>query len=244
MTMDLSLKPISERPSLAPYLRPDGQYDITALHAGLFTLDQDGELSASQFVQGASTEIVLMLFMADYPVIQEAAAVWDAVEFVESNGGNLPVPGYHLLPGMHSVGDAGGVIGARLGAFADVDAGELVSGTTLTNAVQVEGYLSQINFPDYSIQVDSSDVDAEMSCLAISAGAVINGPIGSGNALAYNGANSTGGPAGAAFPNVASVILDESDYTAAIRAANNVFTTPAGVVVHVVGIHEIPPVIL
>jgi hypothetical protein len=207
-----------------------------------------GNLAASVFLQNAATDVPIFLFTHDAPVSVFGVSRYTSIRFVDSLAHTYDVNRLDFGEGAWFHGDAGAaplstVLAAAsvTGGAAGVNVGARVAGNTLTNAVTVQGYPFVIDLQDQSIQDNQpADIDPELFVRVKSRGPSSEAPITTGGLLSYNGAGTVDPATAAAYPNRTAVILRETDYTAAMRTANNQLTDGNGLVVDILGLHAIP----
>jgi len=223
--------------SPAPLLwRPSGWAD-NMFYCPLAELSGDA-LTTSVFVQTASHPVPLFLFTQDAPCVVSVTSRYAGVQIVDSNADTLDVPHLHFFEASQQVGNTDAapisdIITAAGVVPIDAEEGERITGATATNAVTVSGYAYEIPIADQSLQDSSQDdVEPSLHAFVIAQSGVCAGPNSTGAILAYDGA-------GVAHVNRAAVILQESDYTAAMRAAGNVYTDTNGLIFRIMGIHAI-----
>jgi hypothetical protein len=205
------------------------------------------ELSGDVFVAGGFNQtgdpIDMILFTADVPVILRASSRYaDAqIDVVGGGGGNVTIPWLHYYEAINLVGDPGLAIFASCLPATGGDYGEQIQAVTTTNGVTVVGYGAQVTLVDRSLQDDQpADITPSLHILCIAKGAVIDGPGACADDQSYEGNGTTGGPAGAAFPDRNAILLLEDHYTQAMADAGNVYTDANGVIADIVGLFNIP----
>lgn len=196
-------------------------------------------LVASVFNQTGVTPIPVFFFTQDAPCVVMASSRYTGIRLVDSGADTLDIPQLHFFEACQQVGnvDAAPITAVLAGASvtpADAEQGERISGNTFTNAVGVTGYAYEIPLLDQSLQDDDpADITPTIHMMVVTQSGVVYGPNSTGTLLSYDGT-------GVAHADRASVILRESDYTAAMRAAGNVYTDTNGLQFNIMGLHAIP----
>jgi len=231
--------PTSDRSPSPLAWSPSGWKD-NAFYVKLCQLTQDA-LAVSEFVQTGTTAIPVLLFTHDAPCIVFAQSRYEgSIRFTDAASGEFhDFPQLHFGEQFQLVGNvdaapAISLIPAANVSPIDAEEGERVTGATLTNAVTVSGYAGEIPLADQSLQLEAGgDAPAYISLLAIAQSGVVHGPNSTGEPVAYDGSN-------VAHASAVSCILRETDYTAAMRTAGNVYTDTNGLIIRIVGLHAIP----
>lgn len=209
-----SLKPESERYPI-PRKLPRGNYEWNHFDARFFSIEQDVYTEES-FVQGEDVDI--LLFMNDFPIVCDidsfyssfdTPALWNFKDFKEL--------------GFYS---AGITIGNQL-ITADaimVDLYEQVTGVTITNLVDVQGYLIYGEVLDRGIQTTPTPETPNLWALVKGDSGVVHG-------IPHFVSDHIANPR-----TVVPTIMHEPDYTAAMHDAG--FVDVATVRYVFVGIYQ------
>jgi hypothetical protein len=234
--------------ALAPqHFRSPGLWKDSSFKTQLCQLTA-GNLAASVFSQTGATAIPVFLFSHDAPVYVQGFSRYTGIQLVDSNTDTLDINRLDFLEDTWFHGDAGAApmntvltAASVTGGAAGVNVGARVAATTLTNTIQVQGYPFVINLEDQSLQDNGqADIDAGVFLWVESRGVCREGPISTSGLLSYDGTGTVDPATAAAYPQRAACILRETDYTAAMRTANNQLTDGNGLVVDILGLHAIP----
>jgi len=223
----------------APLLYRCGTWKDSVFFAGLAQVSQ-GDIVYSAFLQDAASAVPILLFTQDAPGFVMALSEYRGIVFTDAPTGDVwTFPRFNFFESSYQVGnvDAAPITSLIAGASispTEAAQGQRVAGPTATNAVNVQGYAYVIALEDQSlVDGEAADLTAALGVLCISESGVPHGPVSTGFAgHAFVGEGTT--------PDETAIILQESDYTAAIRAAGNIFTDSNGDIFHVVGLHAIP----
>lgn len=230
-----------------------GTYRRTALHAPLCTWDADNMTVDFFSVPAADLDrpIPVLLFLADFPAVLRAESryltgrvttdgndFWlfnrrEFSEIIDNRPGNA-APWPLVFDPAVAIDPAGGA-----------NLGQPVVGTTLTNGIErLSGFTTELTpesqadllTPDGLAQLDVSS----LRVLAISQGAVIDGR-GNGELVEYDGTGSddVANPGNAYVPRQ-TIILQEDQYTLAMRQAGNQIVTAAQII-QIVGLYAPNP---
>lgn len=211
----------------APPLRTPYGWSENAYMSKLM-VDNAGAAEVATFDTGAGP-IPVFLFLPDYPCAVMARSSHRNVTIDDSNANTYSGVYIDNVEHFYQLGDMDGALMATIVATpvpAAVQPGQICAVTTLTNGLAVKGYGCAIDVLDQSATYTG---DPEMSLLVIGESGVIAAP------------QSVGPMHGAlTFDQLNSIILQESDYTAAMLAADNIWTDTNGDVWKIVGLHVIP----
>lgn len=192
--------------------------------APLSVIDQQNGAVEPAALIPANDSVPVVLFSQDYPTTVEAISFYGAEVFTAAAVA-LPRPTYH--EDVFGVADATLIHGTVLVAdITPVEELRQVTGDTITNAVEITGYMVALALSDRFLTTDAQGAVPATPAVVVSARC--DGAIVHGRGLVYLGAG--------AIPNAQQVILDETDYTQAMADAGNVFTDGMGVVTRIVGL--------
>lgn len=205
-----------------------------------------GTLSAATFDPHPTITVPIFLFISDVPAILRGRSNYGAIRLTAGGDtADFPIGFANFDEECQLLGnvDAAPVVPNILRAApapspVDLNAGQILKGTTTTGAVIVAGYAAGVVLTDRSL-VDEAAADALCAVLVkcVANSKVLAGNPSSGGLSAYDGAGTAG-----SFGDRTSVILRESDYTQAIRnglsgtQGPNTFVDGNGVVCDVVGL--------
>lgn len=215
-----------------------------------------GNLANSVFLQtpGTAAGIPVALFTSDVPALVMCESVYPTWQVADSAMEAFTLPaGLKFLEEFQLIGNVDatpittvpGIIRSAAPATitpSDVNSGQIVNGFTTTGNIEINAFFGRVNLVDRNILATIGGAEAtpslRMECLAN--GAVIQGQPSSGAFSAYDGAGTAG-----TFPDRCTVLLRESDYTAAIAEGvsgdlPNTGTDGNGVRFRVVGLFAIP----
>jgi hypothetical protein len=230
----------------APPLFVDPSYRTTLFRVPLVTFDQAAFTVFAVPAADLGQPIPVLLFLADFPCLLNAESRYVGVVIVDApTGDEYDLARYEPSELAENVGGnvapwnllfAGAIVPAG-----GADLGQPIRGTTLTNALpEVTGYPIEITPEDQSLaDTDQTAIAPELRLRAYSQGAVLDGR-GTAELAEYDGAGTVSPVTAAAYPDRGAVILEETAYTAAMRAAGNVVTVAAGVF-QIVGLFQQNP---
>lgn len=193
-----SLIPERERQA-PPWKRPRGNYNDSEIWAAL------SELSGADVVVSSHTAghyVGILLFMQDYPITTRGQSFYTAFDSPSA----LNFDDY--VEFLVSIGNLAGNL-IITPDDASIDLFEQATGPTLTNLVQIQGYYVYGVILDRTITLAAAAVNPTYKVRATSEAASVDGAphfLGAANA------------------DYTPIILLESDYTAAMRAASNIYT--------------------
>lgn len=216
-------------PAGALYNRVNRAKRTSAFHGAFFELS-DGQINRPKFPQ--NTEVPFVLFLSDYPAAILAWSQYNDISHVAGNA--LPLVHNDLIE--YDCAMAADVDGAPYTSLLTASAaltenGGLTTGTTIANGVPVEGYVGRIDTRDTGYQSDGVGTACELFLFmhALACAPVVDCPIPSCGSFSLD-------PGATGLPYSAVGLLDQADYTGAIRAAGDVLTDVNGTILQIVGL--------
>lgn len=242
---DYSLLDFPRRRGIQNVVVP-GNYRTTMLRSQFLSLVA-GDLTEQTFDPAIINAIPVLLFKNDYPIICSANSRYDGVRLTTDDATTfVTLPIYQHDEDVFHLGR---VNAAAWPAFftpdvAGVDIGNDVGGETVTNTVRVTGFPLEVKIVPQGLVDAVGAIKPRLIFDAWSSSSVEDGiPM-------YNGVGTAPlGPGGANFPSQRAILLNEVDYTEAIRDGTaapavvgrpNTIVDGTGLIGNVVGIFSVP----